>query len=273
MSGSTKASNTRSTGLRMSMPVSVTGACVSRRSSMVAPVFCRDGTGSGWPAASTIMDADSSMKVSSAHGFVPLVTSTRARGSCPGAAHGSRPDPRRARREVPRQPLDDLAGRAGESSATAVVLEKIATGLGVPLGAPLRRRDVLAEPGVPARTTGCHGATRSPATSGATSRRRVASPIRYRGGRVPAGAAVAYETGAAMCDPPADLGAGGEARGDGRPGTHRLSEGDCLAMRVDRPTTFRNRTRRAARYVVVIATSCARPRRGRCRERSGSATL
>ena len=35
---------------------------------------------------------------------------------------------------------------------------------------------------------------------------------------------------------------------------HRLREGDCLAMRLDRPTLFHNPTRRPARYAVVIAS-------------------
>ena len=36
--------------------------------------------------------------------------------------------------------------------------------------------------------------------------------------------------------------------------THRLTKDDCLAMQLDGPVTFRNRTRRAAHYVVVLAT-------------------
>ena len=35
---------------------------------------------------------------------------------------------------------------------------------------------------------------------------------------------------------------------------HRLRDGDCLAMQLDRPTMFHNPTRRAARYAVVIAS-------------------
>jgi uncharacterized cupin superfamily protein len=36
--------------------------------------------------------------------------------------------------------------------------------------------------------------------------------------------------------------------------SHRLREGDCLAMRLDRPTMFHNPTRQTARYAVVIAS-------------------
>ena len=41
---------------------------------------------------------------------------------------------------------------------------------------------------------------------------------------------------------------------------HRLREGDCLAMQLDRPTMFHNPTRQPARYAVVIASETA-PRR------------
>ena len=34
--------------------------------------------------------------------------------------------------------------------------------------------------------------------------------------------------------------------------THALEAGDCLAFVLDRPTAFRNRTRKPARYAVVI---------------------
>ena len=35
--------------------------------------------------------------------------------------------------------------------------------------------------------------------------------------------------------------------------TYRLSEDDCLAMQLDAPTAFRNRTRKPARYLVIVA--------------------
>jgi len=35
---------------------------------------------------------------------------------------------------------------------------------------------------------------------------------------------------------------------------HRLREGDCLAMQLDRPTMFHNPTRRPTRYAVVMAS-------------------
>jgi len=38
---------------------------------------------------------------------------------------------------------------------------------------------------------------------------------------------------------------------------HRLGEGDCLAMQLDRPTMFHNATRKPTRYVVVILSETA----------------
>jgi uncharacterized cupin superfamily protein len=44
--------------------------------------------------------------------------------------------------------------------------------------------------------------------------------------------------------------------------THRLSMDDCLAMQLNETTAFRNRTRKPARYVVIIARDRSRaPRR------------
>ncbi|MBI3515002.1 MAG: helix-turn-helix domain-containing protein [Proteobacteria bacterium] len=39
----------------------------------------------------------------------------------------------------------------------------------------------------------------------------------------------------------------------------RLERGDCLLMRFDRPVLFRNPTRRAVRYAVVISHGATRP--------------
>jgi mannose-6-phosphate isomerase-like protein (cupin superfamily) len=39
--------------------------------------------------------------------------------------------------------------------------------------------------------------------------------------------------------------------------SHRLREGDCLAMDLDAPTVFHNPTRRRARYAVIVAAGGA----------------
>jgi len=151
----------------------------------------------------------------------------------------------------------------GESSPTAVVLERIATGLGVALATlfddPGAHPDPLSRPcdRTPWRDpqSGYVRCNISPAS--------FPSPIRIVEVVLPAGASVAYETGARDADihqqvwvqeGSIELALGAAA--------HRLSEGDCLAMRLDEPTTFRNRARRPARYVVVVSTGRSRaPRR------------
>jgi mannose-6-phosphate isomerase-like protein (cupin superfamily) len=39
---------------------------------------------------------------------------------------------------------------------------------------------------------------------------------------------------------------------------HRLRQGDCLAMALDRPTMFHNPTRKPARYAVVMVSGVSR---------------
>lgn len=42
---------------------------------------------------------------------------------------------------------------------------------------------------------------------------------------------------------------------------YELRVGDCLAMQLDGPNTFHNRTRKTARYVVIVSSDL--PPRGR----------
>ena len=151
----------------------------------------------------------------------------------------------------------------GESSPTAVVLEKIATGLRVPLatlfedsGAPVdpvsRREDRT-----PWRDpqSGYVRRNISPAN--------FPSPIQIVEIVLPAGAQVAYETGVrdVSIDQQIWVQEGSVEVTLGRV-THRLGEDDCLALRLDAPTAFRNRTRKPARYLVIIASDRSRaPRR------------
>ena len=89
------------------------------------------------------------------------------------------------------------------------------------------------------------------------------SPIRIVEVVLPAGARVAYETGARdvtihqqiwVLDGRIEVTLGRL--------THRLSDGDCLAMQLNEPAAFRNRARKPARYIVVVATDRSRqPRR------------
>jgi transcriptional regulator with XRE-family HTH domain len=150
----------------------------------------------------------------------------------------------------------------GESSPTAVVLEKIATGLGVPLASLF---DDVSAPASPLSRQADRKTWRDPQSGYLRtniSPSNYPSPIQIVEVTLPPGAKVAYENGPrelAMYQQlwiqqgclEFKLGAV----------THKLDEGDCLAMRLDEPTTFRNRTRKSVRYIVVI--SAHRAARGR----------
>jgi transcriptional regulator with XRE-family HTH domain len=147
----------------------------------------------------------------------------------------------------------------GESSPTAVVLDKIATGLGVSLATLFDDADAPADP-VSRR------AERTPWRDPQSGYVRCnvsppgfPSPIQIVEVVLPAGARVAYETGArdAAIHQQIWVREGSIEVTHGSV-THRLAEDDCLAMQLDQPTAFRNRTRKPARYVVVLATERAR---------------
>jgi transcriptional regulator with XRE-family HTH domain len=150
----------------------------------------------------------------------------------------------------------------GESSPTAVVLEKLAAGLGVMLASlfdapaaagpassgPVARRDEQPQWRDPA--SGYLRRNVSPPG--------VPQPMQIVEVHFPAGGRVAFETGTRdvrvhpqvwVLDGAIDVTLGTER--------HRLREGDCLAMQLDRPTMFHNPTRRPARYAVVIASEGA----------------
>ncbi len=152
----------------------------------------------------------------------------------------------------------------GETSPTAVVLEKIAAGLGVTLASLF---EDAAKPPRPVSTAADRVAWKDP-QSGYV-RRNISpdgfpSPIRIVEVSFPAGATVAYESGARDAAV-APTGArkviaqqiwvqdGAIEVTVGRT-THKLGKDDCLAMNLDAPVTFRNRTRKAARYIVVLSS-------------------
>jgi transcriptional regulator with XRE-family HTH domain len=150
----------------------------------------------------------------------------------------------------------------GKSSPTAVVLEKIATGLGVPLATlfddpsaapnPLARRDdrtLWRDP-----QSGYLRRNISPAN--------FPSPVQIVEVILPAGARVAYETGARDVSIHQQIWVQeGSIEVTLGSVTHRLSKDDCLAMQLNEPTTFRNRTRKPARYIVIVATERSRASR------------
>jgi transcriptional regulator with XRE-family HTH domain len=146
----------------------------------------------------------------------------------------------------------------GESSATAVVLEKLATALGVTLASlfdtPLHRS---APPGPMARAA-AQPPWQDPGSGYV--RRNVSpagwpAPFQIVDVHFPPRARVAYETAARV--PPVhqqvwvlegriDITVG--------PDHHRLETGDCLALQLDQPVAFHNPARKPARYAVVLGT-------------------
>jgi transcriptional regulator with XRE-family HTH domain len=154
----------------------------------------------------------------------------------------------------------------GESSPTAVVLEKLGAGLGVTLAALFDAPDAATHPpGGPVARREDQPCWQDPASG---YRRRnvsppgVPQPMQIVEVHFPPGRRVAFESGTRdarvhqqvwVIDGAIDITVGKDR--------HRLRTGDCLAMPLDRPTMFHNPTRKATRYAVVIATESA-ARRG-----------
>jgi transcriptional regulator with XRE-family HTH domain len=147
----------------------------------------------------------------------------------------------------------------GESSATAVVLEKLASGLGVALASLF---DAPAAQAGPVARRADQPVWKDPA-SGYVRRNvspsGVAAPFQIVEVEFPPGARVAFESGARshgvqqqvwVLDGRIDVTVGAQ--------THRLDAGDCLAHALDGATAFANPTRQAARYAVVLTTPAPR---------------
>ena len=149
----------------------------------------------------------------------------------------------------------------GESSPTAILLERLAGALNVPLAAlfdapdsngnPVARRADQLQWRDPA--SGYVRRNVSPSTS--------QSPIQIVEIEFPARARVAFDSGARDTQVHQQVwvleGNLEVTVGDER---HQLRTGDCLAFVLDRPVVFSNTTRSAARYALVIASQ---PTRGR----------
>lgn len=147
----------------------------------------------------------------------------------------------------------------GETSATAVVLEKLSAGLGVPLASLFEV--TRAAPG-PLVRRGEQPQWRDPASGYV--RRNVSppdhpSPLRIVEIEFPAAKRVVLEGASRdhvirqqvwMLEGTMELTHGGQ--------THRLEAGDCLAMQLDGPMEYRNPTRKPARYAVVVAVEAPR---------------
>lgn len=156
--------------------------------------------------------------------------------------------------------LDTLSKRSGvsrsmisvieraESAPTAVVLERLATGLDVPLASLFEPHGPAPDP-VSRRVD--QRQWRDPASGYVRRNVSPPGPLQLVEVEFPAGARVAFDTGIHahqlvwVLDGAIDIQVGHTH--------HALRAGDCLALTLDRPVTFANTTNAPARYAVVIA--------------------
>lgn len=152
----------------------------------------------------------------------------------------------------------------GESSPTAAVLDKLATALSVPLASLFESSAAQATAPSPVSRVDEQSVWTDPASGYIRRHLSPGAPSALQLVEVnfPAGRCVSYDTGAReadihqqvwILDGEMDITVG-EIR-------WRLKRGDCLAMRLDCPTVFRNPTRKSARYLVALTTLYAHDRR------------
>ena len=146
----------------------------------------------------------------------------------------------------------------GESSPTAVLLDKLAAGLGTSLGAlfdaPAETEKVAPGPVARRKEQPLWQDPESGYLRRNVTPPGVPQPMQIVEVHFPPGRRVAFENARNVrMDQQVWVLEGvmditlGKVR-------HRLREGDCLAMQVDSPILFHNPTRKPARYVVVTAT-------------------
>lgn len=173
------------------------------------------------------------------------------------AAHGVSLDALARKSGVSRSMLSLI--ERGESSPTAVVLEKLAAGLRVTLASLFDGPTAATQtPTGPVAKRENQPQWKDPGSG--YIRRHVSppgvpQPMQLVEVHFPPGARVVFESGARDVRVYQQIwvlqGAMDITVGDER---HRLRKGDCLAMQVDGSTVFRNPTRKTARYAVVIAS-------------------
>lgn len=147
-----------------------------------------------------------------------------------------------------------------ESSPTASVLDRLAAALGVTIATLFAEAE---RPNAPPVARAADQPLWSDPETGYV--RRNLSPAGFPSAielvevALPPGARVAYDSGSrlAVIDQQIWVIAGAIAITVGDT-THDLATGDCLAMRLDRPITFRNRTGAPARYLVALTTRTSR---------------
>jgi transcriptional regulator with XRE-family HTH domain len=162
--------------------------------------------------------------------------------------------------------LDSLAAKSGvsrsmisliergESSPTAVVLEKVAAGLGESLAALFQDSEAPAHPVSRRQERTPWRDPQSGYVRQNISPPNFPSPIQIVEVILPAGSRVAYESARTVTIHQQIWLQEGHLEITLGKVTHRLSLGDCLAMQLNEPITFFNRSRKRARYMVVIAT-------------------
>jgi transcriptional regulator with XRE-family HTH domain len=144
----------------------------------------------------------------------------------------------------------------GETSPTAVVLEKLAAALGAPLASLF---DLPTKAACPVSRASERSWWKDPASG---YRRRNLSPAGFPSPLqlvevvMPGGARVAYESGPREVPVHQQIwvleGTMEISVGDT---TYQLAEDDCLGMQLNAPTAFHNPATRPARYLVALATS------------------
>ncbi|QET04562.1 helix-turn-helix domain-containing protein [Cupriavidus pauculus] len=144
----------------------------------------------------------------------------------------------------------------GQSSPTASVLDKLSAALNVTLASLFEQSPSEAAEPSPMSRAGEQVVWIDPA-SGYVRRNlssAAPSPMQLVEVSFPAGQRVTYETGARETEVHQQVwiieGTMEMTIGDDR---WRLETGDCLTMRLDAPITFRNPTRKPARYLVALA--------------------
>lgn len=146
----------------------------------------------------------------------------------------------------------------GQSSPTATVLDKLSAGLGVTVASLFEDPQASAGPAPSPLARVAEQPVWTDPASGYVRRNLsppLGAPLQLVEVVFPAGQQVAYETGPReaevqqqvwMIDGEMELRVGEQV--------WTLQAGDCLAMRLDRPIVYRNRTRRPARYLVALVT-------------------
>ena len=148
----------------------------------------------------------------------------------------------------------------GEASPTAVVLERLATGLGSTLAA-------LFDPPTPAPAEPVARRAQQPLWQDpATGYQRrnlsppgVPSPLHLVEVQFPPGATVAYESGARVHTVHQQVWLiSGQLTVTSGPNTLQLQPGDCWAMTLDQPNSFHNPGHSPAHYLVAVVDSTPR---------------